>query len=231
MLGKPGETVFEQYEVESPIATELRRLYNNIRRLSDGSPLKSVLLTSSTRNEGKSTITAYLAVTIAQFPRKKVLVVDADLRRPKMHTMFGLDEEQGLSECLVDPIDPMKLVKKTHMPNLDVITCGTKHEAPSRLFESERLAEVLNKIQFYYDVVLVDSAPVIPVSDTLFLCPEIEWVLFVVLTGVTPRDVVLRARTILADAKANVAGVVVNNVTQVLPHSYDYDYYESSERE
>lgn len=219
------QTIFDQYDGESPIATELRRLYHNAKRSEDGRHYKSFLMTSSTRGEGKSTISSWLSVTIAQFPTKKVLHVDADLRRPRAHSIFGLENAVGLKDCLASNVDPMDVVKKTPIPNLSVITAGERTPQPGKLFESEHLKEVLNKLEFYYDIVIVDSAPVLAVSDTLFLCSEIEAVLLVVLAGVTPREVVLRTKDVLDDSRANLVGVVLNNATQVLPYYYDYKYY------
>jgi capsular exopolysaccharide synthesis family protein len=182
-------------------------------------------VTSSNRGEGKSTISSWLSVTIAQFPTKKVLHVDADLRRPRVHSIFGLQNSVGLKDCLADNVDPMDVVKKTPIPNLNIITAGDRTPQPGKLFESEHLKEVLNKLEFYYDIVIVDSAPVLAVSDTLFLCSEIEAVMLVVLAGVTPREVVQRTKNVLDDSRANVAGVILNNATQVLPYYYDYKYY------
>jgi protein-tyrosine kinase len=218
-------TIIANYDSESPIATELRRLYNNVKAKCVEAHYRSFLMTSSVRGEGKSTITSYLAATIAQFPQTKVLVVDADMRRPTIHSKFGLRNDEGLVDCLGHGVDPLRVVKKTQLANLDVITTGGKTEAPSRLFESEMLSEFFAKVRFYYDIVLVDSAPVLAVSDTLYLSREIEGVLFVVLAGVTPRQVVVRAKESLVDAKANIVGVVVNNVSRVLPYYYDYKYY------
>jgi protein-tyrosine kinase len=228
---KNGDNVFRQYGPESPIATELRRLYNNIRRGTNGAKSKSFLVTSATRGEGKSTIATYLAMTIAQFPRKKVLVVDADLRRPRVHRLFGVDNYEGLTECLSHAIDPLKTVQKTELENLDVITSGGPTQVPSRLFESELLSEFLAKVQFYYDIILVDSAPVLAVSDTLFLCAGVDAVLLVVMAGVTPRQVAIRAKEVLLDSQANIAGIVVNNVSGVLPYYYDYKYYGAYKEE
>jgi capsular exopolysaccharide synthesis family protein len=170
-------------------------------------------------------------MTIAQFPRKKVLVVDADLRRPRVHRLFGLDNYEGLAECLSHAIDPLKTVQKTELENLDVITSGGPTQVPSRLFESELLSEFLAKVQFYYDIILVDSAPVLAVSDTLFLCPGVDAVLLVVMAGVTPRQVAIRAKEVLLDSQANIAGIVVNNVSGVLPYYYDYRYYGAYKEE
>ena len=217
--------IFSSHDPEAPLATELRRVYSNIRRHEEVRGHKSFLITSSTRGEGKSTITSNLALSIAHFPKTKVLVIDADLRRPRMHRIFGLEESPGLADCLASGEDPIAVAKKTELANLDVITAGTPCESPSQLLETEKLSEFFEKVNFYYDIVLVDSAPTLAVSDTLFLSAETDAVLFVVLAGVTPSEIVERAKQALEDANANLAGVVVNNMSQVLPFYYDYRYY------
>lgn len=219
------QNIFDTYESESPIATELRRLYHNIMSKGDEAPNKSILVTSSERGEGKSTIISHLALTIAQYPRNKVLVIDADLRRPRMHRLFGIDNHLGLTECLREGRDPLSVVKETQLENLKLITAGGHSDSPAQLFESEGLGEFFNKVKFYFDYVLVDSAPVLAVSDILFLCSKVDSVLFVVMAGSTPRQVVMRARNILVDSQAHIAGVVVNNAAEVLPYYYDYKYY------
>lgn len=218
-------SIFNRYHVESPIATELRRLYSNLRRQAKAHNYKSFLITSSRRGEGKSTIASYLAVTIAQFSHRKVLIIDADLRRPRVHSIFGLRNAGGLLECLTGAEEPLSAIKKTELENLDVITAGGATKEPSRYFESELLAELFDKVKFYYDIVLVDSAPVLSVSDTLFLGAESDAVFLVVLAGSTPVDVVVRARDTLLDSNMNLIGVLVNNVSEVLPYYYDYKYY------
>jgi capsular exopolysaccharide synthesis family protein len=225
MTADRKDSIFAQYESESPIATELRRLYSNIKSGNQGRSYKSFLLTSSTRGEGKTTISSYLALTIAQFPRTKVLIVDADLRRPRLHSIFGVEDSTGFADCLGQGEDPLSVAQKTPLPNLDVITAGVHRESPSKLFESDMLSEFFAKVSFYYDIVLVDSAPALAVADTLFLSTRAEAVLFVVLAGVTPSELVVRAKEALVDARANLAGVVVNNMSQVLPFYYDYKYY------
>ncbi len=224
------QNIFDTYDGESPISTELRRLYHNAKRDESQRHYKSFLVTSSTRGEGKSTISSWLSMTIAQFPSKKVLHVDADLRRPRAHDIFGVKNAVGLKDCLASNVDPMDVVKKTPMANLSVITAGERTDQPGKLFESEHLKEVLSKLEFYFDIVIVDSAPVLAVSDTLFLCSEIEAIMLVVLAGVTPREVVQRTKNILDDSHANLVGVVLNNVSQVLPYYYDYKYYGYEER-
>ncbi|HEX6792033.1 MAG TPA: CpsD/CapB family tyrosine-protein kinase [Candidatus Krumholzibacteria bacterium] len=223
--------IFDTYDSESPVATELRRIYHNAKRSTDGRHYKSFLITSSSRGEGKSTISSWLALTIGQFPTKKVAYIDADLRRPRAHKLFGLDNRLGLKDCLSDNLDPMEVIKKTPLPNLGVVTAGDRVSEPGRLFESEHLREVLNKLEFYYDIVIVDSPPVLPVSDTLFLGSEVEATILVILAGVTPREVVQRTKNVLDDSRANLIGVVLNNATHVLPYFYDYKYYGYTAKE
>ena len=225
------ENIFSYYDGESPIATELRRLYHNAKRSENEKQHKSFLITSSNRGEGKSTIASWLAMTVAQFPKKKVLYVDADLRRPRGYKIFGLNNAVGLRDCLEGGVDPMDVTKKTQLDNLNVITAGERGTDPGRLFESDRLKEVFDKLSFYYDLLIVDSAPVLAVSDTLYLCSEISAILLVLMAGVTPREVVLRAHHVLQDAHANVVGVVLNNANEVLPYYYDYNYYGYSSKE
>lgn len=230
MSTQENETIFSYYDEESPVATELRRLYHNAKERDDGTAVKSFLITSSNRGEGKSTIASWLAMTVAQFRNKKVLLVDADLRRPRVHKIFGLENPGGLMECLSDGVDPIEVVKQTQLDGLNIITGGDRTLAPGKLFESETLKEVFEKLKFYYDIVIVDSAPVLAVSDTLFLCSVLESVLLVVMAGVTPREVVSRTKNVLLDSRANVAGVVLNNANQVLPYYYDYSYYGYHEK-
>jgi len=227
MRGK--KTIFDIFDQESPMATEMRRLYTNIRHIHGKKDMRSFLITSANRGEGKSTIASHLALTVARFRRKKSLIVDADLRRPKLHQIFDVPREPGLLECLQGKMDPLDVVKDTAIENLKVIPSGARASSPSHLFEGDILSEILDKIKFYYDIVIIDSAPVIPVSDPMLIASEVDGVILVLLAGKTPRNVALRAKNILLDADANILGVVVNNLSEVLPYYYDYKYYGYSE--
>lgn len=217
--------ILSTYEAESPLATELRRIYQNMSAVKQGRKHKSFMVTSAMRGEGKSTVTSNLAVTIAQYPSRKVLVIDCDLRRPRVHKIFGVPNSPGTFECLNESVDPLEVVRKTKLPNLDVIPGGGPTTGASQLFESGALSPFFEKAKFYYDIVLVDSPPVLAVSDTLFLCPEVEAVLYVLLAGVTAREVILRATQVLRDSEANIIGAIVNNAPEILPYYYDYKYY------
>lgn len=225
------KTIYGKFDQESPMATEMRRLYSNIRHGHGKPDLRSFLVTSAHRGEGKSTIASHLALTVARFKGKKSLIVDADLRRPRLHQVFGVPKEPGLLECLEGKMDPLAVVKDTAVANLKVIPAGAKIASPAHLFEGSILSEIFKKIRFYYDIVIVDSAPVIPVSDPMLISSEVDGVILVILAGKTPRNVATRARDILLDANANVLGAVVNNLSEVLPYYYDYKYYGYREKE
>ena len=225
------QTIYDIFDQESPIATEMRRLYSNIRHIDGKNPKRSFLITSAERGEGKSTVASHLALTVARFRGKKSLLVDADLRRPKAHQIFDVPKEPGLVECLNGEIDPLEAVKDTPIENLKIIPAGRRVKSPAHLFEGDIMTEIFEKIKFYYDIVIVDSAPVIPVSDPMLISSVLDGVVLVMLAGKTPRNVSLRAKNILLDANANLLGVVVNNMSEVLPYYYDYRYYGYTEDE
>ncbi|UCF05320.1 MAG: CpsD/CapB family tyrosine-protein kinase [bacterium] len=225
-----SRTIYELFDQESPIATEMRRLYSNIRHIHGGDHLRSFLVTSANRGEGKSTVASHLAITVARFRGKKSLVVDADLRRPKLHQIFNVPKEPGLLECLEGQIDPLEAIHETPIENLKIIPAGRKVQSPAHLFEGDILSEIFEKIKFYHDIVIVDSAPIIPVSDPMLISSEVDAVIMVLLAGMTPRNVALRAKNILTDASAHLVGIVVNNLSEVLPYYYDYKYYGYSDR-
>jgi len=223
--GGERKTIYDLFDQESPMATEMRRLYSNIRHLHGKPDMRSFLITSSDRGEGKSTISSHLALTVARFKGKKSLIVDADLRRPRLHEIFGVPRAPGLLECLEGKLDPLDAVKDTPVENLKVIPAGARVASPAHLFEGDILSDIFKKLRFYFDIVIVDSAPIIPVSDPMLISSEVDGVILVLLAGKTPRTVATRARDILLDANANLLGVVVNNLSEVLPYYYDYKYY------
>lgn len=231
MEAQEKQSIYDIFDQESPIATEMRRLYSNIRHIDGKGNKRSFLVTSANRGEGKSTVASHLALTVARFRGKKSLIVDADLRRPRLHEIFNVPKEPGLLECLEGSIDPMMVIKDTPIDNLKVIPAGRRVRSPAHLFEGDVMSEIFEKIKFYYDIVIVDSAPIIPVSDPMLISSEVDGVIMVLLAGRTPRNVSLRAKNILLDANANLLGIVVNNLSEVLPYYYDYKYYGYSEEE
>lgn len=224
--GNRRRTLWQTYHEESPAATEFRRLHARLlhRHIADGK--KAILVTSALRREGKTTTTAHFALSAAKLERgRKVVVIDCDLRRPKLHEVFGLRRRRGLSELLSGKIPLDDAMKKTALPNFFVVTAGKPVTAPSHWIGSSALKRVFHDLRDSVDLLVIDSPPVIPVSDSLVLTGECDGVLLVVMAGTTPREIVKRARDLLQDASANILGLVMNNLRETLPYYYDYRYY------
>jgi len=219
----PG--IIEQFPDESPAGTEFRRLHVRLQRQAGTTGLRRLQVTSARRGEGKSTTTCYLALTVARHSTTNVLLVDCDLRKPRVHEIYGLPQAKGMTDLMRGILPLKSVVKDTAQPNLKVITSGRVISGPSKLFQPEVIQHTFNQMCAEFPIVIVDSPPLLPVSDPLILAPEMEGILLVVQAGKTPRQVVRRAKDLLATVEANVLGVVVNNAAEALPYYYDYKYY------
>lgn len=223
---KQSVTLVDQYDGESPAGTEFRRLLHNLLTSpslpEDG---KTFLITSATLGEGKSTIASNLGVTASIFKSKKTLLIDADLRRPTLHNLFQVGRANGLTDVLDGDIKLKDATQPTQLDYLWLLTAGRPHKDPTRYFESGGLHETIEAARFYFDVIIIDCAPVIPVSDTLSLGMEIDGLLMVVKAGDTPKEVVKRACDLVRESGANLLGVAMNNVKQALPYYYNQNYY------
>jgi len=224
-MSNDEKTLFETFSEESAMAIEMRRLYSRMRQKVRGTSMKTFLVTSANMNEGKSTVASYLSMTMARHRRTKTVLVDADLRKSSVHKYHGVPREPGLADCLAGDRNIMDCLYDTPIDSLKIMPAGRYESAPSYLFDSNRIGEVFSELKFYFDMIVVDSPPVIPVSDPVLMVPETDGVLLVVMAGVTPRELVVRARNVLQDVDANIMGVVVNNHAEVLPYYYGAKYY------
>ena len=216
---------------ETAAAVESRILFFNLNNLRHQSSSKEVLVTSATVGEGKSTVAALLALAAVENTEEEVLLVDADLRRPIIHSLFGLKREAGFKELLSGEIDLESALKDSFQPNLKIITSGGGRESVWQLLEPAKLRGLFRSLRSRFSYLIVDTPPVIPVSDVLSLASELERVLLVVKAGETPREVVKRATDLLKEAGTQILGVVLNNARQVLPYYYNYSYYHYHYRE
>lgn len=225
MTKETRRPVLDYYHPESVVATEFRRLLHNVTRPVNGVERKSFLVTSAMLAEGKSTVASYLAITAAAYKKRKTVLVDCDLRRPTIHKLFSLPVENGVTDLIDGSIKVEDAFRSTPLKHLWVVTAGTLKDNPTELFEGDSVKRAIEQIKFYFDLVFVDCAPVIPVSDPVVLAPELDGLLLVVRAGATQKDVLQRACNIIGKSDTDIVGVVLNNVQGVLPYHYNHRYY------
>lgn len=213
--GEPGDTFDEAFRI----------LRTNLQFLEVGGP-STFVVTSSTGGEGKSTVTANLAVAIAA-NGLRVLVVDADLRRPQVHMNFGLEGSAGLTDVLIGRASLEEVVQPWQSDRLHVLASGRIPPNPSELLGSAPMHKLMKRAEGEYDVVLYDSAPVLPVPDAAILSRHVGGVLVVASVGRAALDQVGQALNSLAKVSANVSGVVVNRMPMRGSAGYLREAYQS----
>ena len=195
----------------SPISEAYRSLRTSIQFLGLDRPIQTILVTSPGPQEGKSTTLANLAVTFAEAGRE-VLAVDCDLRRPSLHRVFGLPNDQGLTALMRDEKALADVILPTEIPHLRLLPSGPLPPNPSELLGSQRMDRIIESVRPLAEIILFDSPPAIAVTDASVLGAKMDGVLLVVSAGKTKRDNAVRAKAMLQKGNANVLGVVLNNV-------------------
>ena len=214
------------YREESPLATEIKRIVSRLNIAKEERNVKSIMVTSSMLGEGKSTTAAYLAIAYSKYRETKTLLIDLDLRRPTVHGLFEVRKRRGVSDILGLEIPVKTCIKQSKYDNLYIITSGHLSKyTPSELFNSARLRDLFSDLKSYFDMIIIDAPPLIPVSDPLLLGSEIDGALFVVKAGKTQKPVIRRALRLLKDARITTLGVVLNNMQHALPYYYEYQFY------
>lgn len=210
-------------EPKSIAAEAYRTLRTNIQYSSFDKDIKTILVTSSGPSEGKSTTTGNLALTMAQSD-KKVLIVDCDLRKPTVHKKFSISNEKGLSNYLIGEVGLDDVIVK-HSENLYLLTSGIIPPNPAEMLSSKKMKEFLDLMKEKFDTVIIDSPPVLAVTDAQILSTEVEGVLLVAASGQTEKEALIRAKELLLKVKANILGVILTKVPQDSGKSYGYTYY------
>ena len=206
----------------SPITEAFRTLRTNTEFASVDTPLRTLLVTSSVQGEGKTTTAANLAVVFGQTGRR-TLLVDADLRKPGVHTILGLPNKVGLSTLLLNEGAALdSLTQDTEQENLRVLTTGPLPPNPAELLGSQRFLVVLEHLTSVFDIVVIDSPPVQAVADAAILSAIVDGTLFVIDSGKTRRNAVRLGREALAKAGANMLGAVLNRLS---PKARGEGYY------
>ena len=209
----------------SRLAESYRSIRTALLLSSADNPVKTVAVTSAMPGEGKTVSVANLAVTLAQ-SGKTVVVVDADLRRPRQHRLFKVKNTYGLTTYLTDSVEIKDVVKSTEIPNLFLINAGPVPPNPAELLGSDRMARFIRMMADESDYVLFDLPPMLEISDALVLGAKVDGLVLVVHGDKTSREALRKAREKLDMLKVRTLGVIINNVT--VPHhgAYYYkDYY------
>lgn len=197
------------------MAEQFRLLRTRVKALAKDLQLKTILITSALPGEGKTTVSANLAGSLSHVEGLRVLLVDFDLRRPTLHTMLGVSED-GHPSALASEAS-WRAGLRTVNRRLDVILSYRPHDDPDRLLQSERLPHLLAEAKNDYDIVILDSAPLLAVADTQSLIPLVDGSLFVLNADRTP---ITAARDALDMMRDKVAGCIVNRVRELESESY-----------
>lgn len=226
---KHRNTGYMEYYRDTPGTAEIERLGAKLDALRGRRKKQIILITSSILGEGKSTLAALLARSIAM-NRKKALLIDFDIRRPTIHSIFKVPRENGLIDILRSNLHIYAYIKESVIPDLYLISSGILNEIPVEILNTELIKHFFINVKAHFDNVIIDSPPLIPVSDSLLISKFVDEILLVVKAGSTPKNVVKRAINIFDDVNVKISGIVLNNMQNILPYYYDhktygYDYY------
>jgi len=221
----PGKLVVVK-SPHSPAAEAYHALHANLHSNTTGCPLKTLLVTSSIPLEGKSVIAANLAAVMAQ-SGQHVILVDADLRHPIQHRVFGLDNQAGLSNTLHENINLPNALQAVPVENLRVLPSGPLPDRPSELLNPKRLKELIESLQQQADAVIVDGLPVAAMADAQSLATRLGGTLLVIDSSNTPRSFVQRGKEVLNKVRAQLSGAALGHLPSSSEGYYYYRYYST----
>ena len=213
--------------VKTPIGEAYRTIRTNIQFSMPKGQLRTMLITSTGPEEGKSTTTANVAITMAE-SGNKVLLIDADLRKSVIHKMFELPNLKGLTNVLAEDLDYREILRSTKVKGLDILTGGPKPPNPSELLGSDKMRTFLQSLTKDYDIIILDTPPVLPVTDAAILASLVDGVVLVSSYGQTTFEGLARAKVQLENVGAKILGVILNKVpaSKRGGHYYYYYYYD-----
>lgn len=210
----------------SPISEAYRGIRTNLLYADINRSIKTILFTSSKSGEGKTTTLCNVALSLAD-SNKRIIIVDCNLRNPRIHKLFGLSNIQGLTDVVLKSSQYSMFIHKTAYPGLDIMTSGRIPSNPSELLGSDKIKSFFKELSDDYDYVFIDSAPVIPVTDTVIMSTYIDRVVFVCESGNLKIDIAQKATERLEKVGANVLGVVVNKMKMSKKEYRDYYLYKN----
>jgi capsular exopolysaccharide synthesis family protein len=218
---------------KSSVAECCRAIRTNLVFMSPDKPMKSLLITSAGPQEGKTTTAVNLAITLAQ-SGQRVLIVDTDMRRPRLHKAFGIPSSlEGVSRAIVGEADVLENVRETGVPNLYLLPCGATPPNPAELLHAERFKRIVETVTSQFDRVIFDSPPIGAVTDAAILARLMSGTILVAKGGKTEKHALRRARTQIAGDGVNILGCILNDLDLTrqgygyyyAKYGYGYGYY------
>ncbi len=221
--GQVDAHVVAYHHPHSHLTESFRRLKAMIRSLEADRKLRTVTFTSAGKGEGKSTVALNLAIAMCQDFDTRVAIVDADLRRPRVHRLLGITPRRGLSDILSGESVPEDVMITNSVPRLTIIPGGRSSKTPAELLASPRMRQFVEELKSRFDFVIFDTPPVLTVSDAIVLGPMTDGVIMVIQAGKARKNLVARAVELLHNSR--ILGFVLNRGDLVLSH-YGYRYYD-----
>ncbi len=212
------------YEPSSPVAEQFRSLRTNLLALNPEKPVKILTITSSINGEGKTISSINLAISMAHdLNNKSILLIDADLRRSRVHKYLGIKPELGLTDLLADGLNPEEALISIGINNLTILPAGRIPPNPSELLGSHKFQSLLKTLKEKYDYIIIDSPPVVPVTDSGVIGAQTDGVVMVIQAGRTQKGVIKHAESLLKQAQAKLLGYILTNIQYHIP-AYIYRY-------
>jgi capsular exopolysaccharide synthesis family protein len=216
-------SVFQNASAGNGVSERFRTLRSRLLQTATTRTLRRLLITSSIAGEGKTFVASNLAQSIVQQPERRVLLIDADLRAPRLHSAFGASRFPGLADYLRGDADECKVIQKGMEENLCLIAAGSPVSKPSELLLSERMKDLLDSLTPLFDWIIIDSPPTLPVHDSSILAGLTDGVLLVLQAGVTPMAAAEKATEEFK--QKNLLGVIFNQVQKSDSYGeYEYNY-------
>ncbi len=222
-----GVYLINQLKLKSPAVESYRTLRSNLSFASVDQDIRDMAISSANPGEGKTLTSANLAIAFALLG-KKVLLVDTDLRKPRQHKVFKVNQKPGLTDYLLSNNRGKVKVHPTGIENLKIIPCGEIPPNPAEILASQKMTEFIHDIREHFDIVIYDTAPILPVSDTSILAPKVDGLLLVVKHASTDKRDLVPVLETLEKSNTHVYGVVMNNVIASRGYGYYYSYYNKS---
>lgn len=208
---------------KSPITEAYRKIAANIQFANIDGNIKTIMVTSSTENEGKSTTISNLATVMADL-NKNILLIDFDFRKPSIHKQFGISNRNGITDLLINKDNYKSYINNVY-PKLDVMTTGRLPSNPSEILNSNSVKDLLNELSSYYDYIFLDTPPIILVSDPITIASYSDAVILTVEFSKTEKELAKKSIDSLKRVNANIIGTILNKVPVTKHNKYYYSYY------